>query len=77
MAKPSGTERNGCKDCPIELNAVGRKQAEAVALALRDEKIEAIYTSPLGRSLEAGQAINHFHQLAIDVEDGLEELDVG
>jgi broad specificity phosphatase PhoE len=62
---------------PTELNAVGRKEAEALALALREEKIEAIYSSPLRRSLETAQAINHFHQLAIESEDGLKELDIG
>jgi len=62
---------------PIELNAVGIKEAEALALALREEKIEAIYSSPLRRSLETAQAINRFHQLAIESEDGLKELDIG
>jgi alpha-ribazole phosphatase len=62
---------------PIELNAAGRKDAEALALALRAEKVEAIYSSPLRRSMETAQAINHFHQLAIESEDGLKELDVG
>jgi broad specificity phosphatase PhoE len=62
---------------PTELNAVGRKEAKALALALREEKIEAIYSSPLRRSLETAQAINHFHQLAIEREDGLKELDIG
>ena len=61
----------------IQLNAVGRKQAERLALALREEKIEAIYSSPLGRSLETAQAINRFHQLEIESVDGLKELDVG
>jgi probable phosphoglycerate mutase len=79
--------RHGETDCnrqkrlqghsPIGLNAVGRKQAEALALALREEKIDAIYSSPLRRSLETAQAINRFHQLAIETEDGLKELDVG
>jgi broad specificity phosphatase PhoE len=62
---------------PIELNAAGRKEAQALALALRDEKIEAIYSSPLSRSLETAQAINRFHHLAIESEDGLKELDIG
>jgi len=62
---------------PIELNAAGRRDAEALALALREEKVEAIYSSPLQRSLETAQAINHFHQLAIESEDGLKELDIG
>jgi len=79
--------RHGETDCnrrkrlqgqsPIELNAAGRKQAEALALALREEKIDAIYSSPLSRGLETAQAINRFHQLAIGIEEGLQELDVG
>ena len=81
LVRHGETDRNRQKllqgHCPIELNAVGRKQAEALALALREEKIEAIYSSPLSRSLETAQAINRFHQLAIEIEDGLKELDVG
>jgi broad specificity phosphatase PhoE len=81
LVRHGETDRNRQKrlqgHCPIELNAVGRKQAEALALALREEKIDAIYSSPLRRSLETAQAINRFHQLDIEIEDGLIELDVG
>lgn len=59
------------------LSEAGRKEAEAAALALKEEKIEAIYSSPLKRAVETAQAINRFHQLAIKIEDGLKELNIG
>ena len=61
----------------IALSEAGRKEAEAAALALKEEKIKAIYCSPLKRALETAQAINRFHRLAIKIEDGLKELDIG
>ena len=61
----------------VKLNKVGKSQAEAIAQALREERIQAIYTSPLGRCLETAQTINRFHGIAIEVEDSLKELDTG
>ncbi len=61
----------------VKLNKVGRGQAEAIAQALRGERIQAIYASPLSRCLETAQTINRFHGIAIEVEDGLKELNTG
>ncbi len=41
----------------IELNDTGRWQAQQVALALRDEGIDAIYASDLSRAFQTAQAI--------------------
>lgn len=41
------------KDC---LTEVGLKEAQATAQALKDEKIDAFYLSPLGRAQETAQA---------------------
>ncbi len=41
----------------IELNETGRWQAQQVALALRDEGIDAIYASDLSRAFQTAQAI--------------------
>ena len=44
------------KDC---LTALGQCQAEAAAERLAGERIEAIYTSPMGRARETAEATAH------------------
>lgn len=61
----------------LELNERGRKQAERLAQALKSERVEAIYTSPLRRAFETAQLIAHFHHLEVATLDGLMELDAG
>jgi len=61
----------------IELNEAGLKQAERLALALRDERIDAIYTSPLKRAYETARIIGQFHGGPLHVEDGLVEMNQG
>jgi broad specificity phosphatase PhoE len=60
------------------LNQQGRNQARALALALKDEFITAIYTSPLLRAVETARAIGVFHPSAPVIEEkGLVEMDLG
>lgn len=61
----------------IPLNEVGKTQAKSIALALKEEKVEAIYSSTLQRALETAEEIKRFHQVNIEHLDGLMELDVG
>lgn len=61
----------------LALNETGKKQAEAVARALRNEKVDAIYSSPLRRAQETARAIRRFHKVDVEILDGLKELDVG
>jgi len=61
----------------IELTEKGRKQAERLALALKDEKVTAIYSSPLRRARETADAIARVHHLAVVTDDALKELDAG
>jgi len=61
----------------IELNEEGRKQVESVALALREEKVAAIYSSPLRRARETAEAIARFHQVAVEVDGAFKEMDAG
>ena len=61
----------------LELNETGRKQAEALAQALRNEKVEAIYSSPLKRASDTAQAIGRYHAVEIVTLFGLRELDAG
>jgi broad specificity phosphatase PhoE len=61
----------------LELNEVGLKQAEAAALNLSREKIDAIYSSHLKRAHQTAAAISRFHNLTITIEESLRELDHG
>lgn len=62
----------------LPLNQEGRKQAKALALALRDIYFKAIYTSPLIRALETSHFIKVFHSSTpIFEEKGLIEMDLG
>jgi len=60
-----------------QLNQKGKQQAESLALRLRQERIQAIYSSPLRRALDTAQAIARYHQIEVDVEPNLIEIDVG
>ncbi|TET39500.1 MAG: histidine phosphatase family protein [Dehalococcoidia bacterium] len=61
----------------IKLNEEGRKQVESVALALREEKVAAIYCSPLKRTRETAEAIARFHQVGVEVDEAFKEMDAG
>lgn len=61
----------------LGLNETGRRQAEALAQALKNERVEAIYTSPLKRAWETSCAIGRFHQVEVATLDELKELDAG
>jgi probable phosphoglycerate mutase len=61
----------------IELNENGRKQAEALARALRNTPVKAIYTSPLTRARDTASAIGRFHGVDVATLDGLQEIDAG
>jgi broad specificity phosphatase PhoE len=59
------------------LSEVGRRQVERLGLALKETKIDAIYASPLKRALDTAQAIAGYHQLIVQVEPDLREMEVG
>src|SRR3990172_13222712 len=61
----------------VELNETGRWQAQRVADALQRQPIAAVYSSPLRRTLDTARAIAERHQLAVQVDDGLIEMDIG
>jgi probable phosphoglycerate mutase len=62
----------------MPLNQQGRWQAHALASALRDEPLTAIYSSPLMRAKETATLIKTFHPLTpLTEEEGLIEMDLG
>ncbi|MBA7636549.1 Phosphoserine phosphatase 1 [subsurface metagenome] len=60
-----------------QLNQRGRKQAASLALRLKQEEIQAIYSSPLQRAQDTARAIAGYHQLPVGVEPSLREIEVG
>jgi len=60
-----------------QLNQRGRQQAESLALRLKQEKIQAIYSSPLQRAQDTARAIARYHQLPVEIELSLKEIEVG
>ena len=67
--------QGGNSDTP--LNQRGRHQAEGLALRLKQEKIQAIYSSPLQRARDTAQAIANYHELTVEIEPSLREIEVG
>lgn len=61
----------------IALNELGRKQAEQLAQALRDEPIAAVYASDLGRAFETAQAVGRVKGIAVSPHQGLRERHFG
>ena len=62
----------------IPLNEEGKSQAQALALALKDEPLTAIYSSPLLRAMETARSIMSFHpSTPFFEEEGLIEMDLG
>ena len=62
----------------LPLNHEGKKQARALALALKNTSLMAIYTSPLVRALQTARLIKDFHPSApILEENGFIEMDLG
>lgn len=62
----------------LPLNQEGRKQVKALALALKNKPLTAIYTSPLHRAFETARLIKVFHpSIPIFEEKGLIEMDLG
>lgn len=62
----------------VPLNKTGQDQAGALALALKNETLTAIYSSPLSRSIETARHIKALHpSTPLIEEEGLLEMDLG
>ncbi|MBI1998313.1 MAG: histidine phosphatase family protein [Deltaproteobacteria bacterium] len=60
-----------------ELSEVGVRQAEQLAALLRDESIEAVYSSALRRARQTAELISQPHNLSVMIEENIRELDHG
>lgn len=61
----------------VHLNERGQSQARALADALKEVPIKAIYSSPLERAVETATPIAAEHRLEVQIEPGLLETNVG
>lgn len=61
----------------VHLNEKGCQQAEALAQALADTPIKAIYSSPLERALETAEPLARQRKLEVIPRPGLLEVDFG
>jgi probable phosphoglycerate mutase len=66
----------GQSDLP-RLSPLGIRQSEAVAAALANMPIDAIYASPLRRAMETAEVIAGALRLEIRIEPRLKEIDIG
>jgi broad specificity phosphatase PhoE len=65
----------GATDVP--LSDEGRQQAGRLAVRLRDEPINAVYASPMGRTMETAQILAEPHGLKVESKEGLREISHG
>jgi broad specificity phosphatase PhoE len=61
----------------VALSDIGHTQVQKLACSLKDEKIDAIYSSPLTRAYETARAISRFHDVDIMIDHDLKELNHG
>lgn len=64
-------------DSDIELNDTGLEQVRKLAAFLENEPIMAIRSSPMQRAIATAEAIASYHQVPVEVDQGLKELKVG
>jgi broad specificity phosphatase PhoE len=61
----------------VELSEKGREEARRLAKRLKDEKIAAVYASPMGRTVETARIIAEPHGLEVHTCDGFREISHG
>jgi len=59
------------------LNELGRQQARALSAQLRDEAVDAVYSSDLRRARETALIVAEPHGVPVVADPGLREVDVG
>jgi probable phosphoglycerate mutase len=64
-------------DSDIKLNDTGLEQARKLAAFLANEPIIAISSSPMQRAMATAEVIASYHQVPVEVDQGLKELRVG
>lgn len=65
----------GVSDCDI--SECGKKQLELLAERFKKIQIDAIYSSPLKRAYRTAEAVNRYHNLPININEKLIEINGG
>jgi probable phosphoglycerate mutase len=60
-----------------DLDDIGREQATALAVCLAQQRIDAVFSSPLRRAMQTAEAIAHACKLDVQVSPELAEMDFG
>src|SRR5436190_5659552 len=61
----------------VELSNEGREQARRLAERLSEEKIAAVYASPMGRTAETARILAAPHDIDVQTRDGFREISHG
>ena len=59
------------------MDNTGLKQAQLLAQYLAEEKITAVYSSPLKRALQTAQEIATYHNVKVDIVSEITDIDFG
>jgi len=59
------------------LTRKGKRQTKEIAFRLKNESLNAIYSSDLKRTRYTAEVINHYHSLKINILPQLREIDFG
>lgn len=65
------------KEKNYPLNNLGKSQVEETAKKLKDEKIDLIITSPYLRAKMTADIINKYHNIPMEIENDIREINVG
>ena len=63
--------------CDSPLSKTGEKQVASTALQLKDYPITKAYSSPLGRAIQTAKAMLVYHDLPLQLDDRLKEINFG
>jgi len=61
----------------VSLNEIGLAQARAVKVWLKDEKVDALYSSPLSRALETARILSENRDCEVVKEEGVIDINFG
>jgi probable phosphoglycerate mutase len=61
----------------VELSEEGRRQARCLGERLADAELAAVYASPMRRTIETANLVTGLHELTVETDGGLREIDHG
>lgn len=74
---PSNRENRVQGITDIPLSEHGHLQVQMLAESLKGEKINALYSSPLKRAYQTAEAIARYHNVTIEMDRNLQEMNHG